>query len=866
MKLFNATGKKTAILGIAMGLIFLQQVLAQDTYIITGTDGAFTAEKDGNPVIDGSGVTLSNAISAIGTAAAGSNCTIQFGDGTDALDNGTTSATINGANFSGIVTITGKLKSATATGPNAGTLVLSGSVNAISKADITNTHASSGTAIRINGSGELEISGGTVSASPGGANVYIIYHNSIGELRISGGTVSGLGGSSAISSWSNGKIVISGSADITSTKASATSGTISLGSGAADEERLVITGGTVKNTVAGGNAIYNDGAGTVNIGGGTIQATTGYAKAGTKGVLNLTGGVCFAHGASAASVISGAYDASSGAPAIIAWSGGNDDEYDAGASAKISASPSTTTAMWINKGVYAGIGYANGANTGFISLNVKVNKKTLDGVIFPTTNSIVYDPTITLADVPLVGAAGDGTFAWEDNTIVPQKDNTGYNVVFTPTDADNYLIVKQIVSLTVTNQAGIFTPHEPVNAAYSQGLKLGDLTLEDGYKWVNANTDLNAGDNQIFAATFTDPSGEYSTADGDITVNVAKRDEPAPNGLTAIYGQTLADVEPALPEGWEWESATTTPAGNAGERTHKIKFTPTDADNYNALTNISVTVTVAKATPPYTKPIGFAAIYGQTLADVEPALPEGWKWDSPLTTSVGNAGKRTNHRATFTPQDLDNYNVVPNISITVDVAKASGASTSAPVLSSKTHNSVTISALTATENGQTVNYAINTVDTPPVNTDAWKTDLTFTGLLPKTDYYIFARTAESSNYNTGAASLSLHVITDQEGSNPISKDKKSDKKYGILLEKGIVSQSAKFTVKTPEPAQANLVVYDNIGNVVFESKSGNDKEILWDLTNSAGRPAANGSYLALVEAKGVSGKTYNYSTKLGIKR
>ncbi|MDR0303869.1 MAG: hypothetical protein LBH98_03740, partial [Chitinispirillales bacterium] len=106
----------------------------------------------------------------------------------------------------------------------------------------------------------------------------------------------------------------------------------------------------------------------------------------------------------------------------------------------------------------------------------------------------------------------------------------------------------------------------------------------------------------------------------------------------------------------------------------------------------------------------------------------------------------------------------------------------------------------------------------------------------------------------------------REGPIAIAKPQKSDRKYGILLEKSIVSQSAKISVKTPEQSQITLIVYDNIGNVVFESKSKNNKEIEWDLTNNAGRNVANGTYLIIAEAKCASGKTYKYSAKLGIRR
>jgi len=55
------------------------------------------------------------------------------------------------------------------------------------------------------------------------------------------------------------------------------------------------------------------------------------------------------------------------------------------------------------------------------------------------------------------------------------------------------------------------------------------------------------------------------------------------------------------------------------------------------------------------------------------------------------------------------------------------------------------------------------------------------------------------------------------------------------------------------------------GNVVFNTTVRGDR-ILWNLTNSAGRFVANGSYLVVVEAKGTSGKVHQYNTKFGVNR
>ncbi len=65
-----------------------------------------------------------------------------------------------------------------------------------------------------------------------------------------------------------------------------------------------------------------------------------------------------------------------------------------------------------------------------------------------------------------------------------------------------------------------------------------------------------------------------------ISVSIDKK-EPSysvPQGVTAVYGQTLADI--SLSDGWEWKN----PASNVGEvgnHTFKAVFTPSDANNYN---------------------------------------------------------------------------------------------------------------------------------------------------------------------------------------------------------------------------------------------------------------------------------------------
>ena len=73
-----------------------------------------------------------------------------------------------------------------------------------------------------------------------------------------------------------------------------------------------------------------------------------------------------------------------------------------------------------------------------------------------------------------------------------------------------------------------------------------------------------------------------------------------PAGLTAICGETLADVMLINPEGntpgtWTWADDGTTSVGNEGEHIFKANFTPTDTAKYKNKENVDVRVTVIKA-------------------------------------------------------------------------------------------------------------------------------------------------------------------------------------------------------------------------------------------------------------------------------
>ncbi len=103
-----------------------------------------------------------------------------------------------------------------------------------------------------------------------------------------------------------------------------------------------------------------------------------------------------------------------------------------------------------------------------------------------------------------------------------------------------------------------------------------------------------------------------------------------PSGLTAIYGQTLADV--SLPDGWKWDDSDTISVGDAGEKTFSATFTPAVLVNNKTFTEV-LTVSVTKVPAPKEltsaqKPTTIEGLSDngleQVLLTAPKAVPEGY--------------------------------------------------------------------------------------------------------------------------------------------------------------------------------------------------------------------------------------------------
>ena len=191
-------------------------------------------------------------------------------------------------------------------------------------------------------------------------------------------------------------------------------------------------------------------------------------------------------------------------------------------------------------------------------------------------------------------------------TITPSGLTSGnYNISFV---AGTLTVQAKTIGINWTNTTFTYNGESHIPTASATG-----TVNDDGIGITVIGGQTNASDTAYTAtasALTGAKAGNYALPTANtqtFTISKANPTAVAPTGLTAIYGQTLADVTLTNPTGntagsWAWAD-TTTSVGDYGDRTFAANFTPTDATNYNNATNVQVTVTVGKAVPTYEAPV-----------------------------------------------------------------------------------------------------------------------------------------------------------------------------------------------------------------------------------------------------------------------
>ena len=290
-----------------------------------------------------------------------------------------------------------------------------------------------------------------------------------------------------------------------------------------------------------------------------------------------------------------------------------------------------------------------------------------DGSI--TASKITYGDTLSKSEIsgkmkdPDTGAEVEGSFSWQQpgDTIL-DANTLGHNIgwKFTPKDGNTYTEATGTATVKVdkaqqygkVSMAGYTYGQTPSTPTLTD--QTGDLNAQVTYGYAVAGSvsvqtwdiqnppALNAGTYRMYASIGdTDNYYGFEAVYCEFVVAKATPAYTAPTGLTAKYGQTLADV--TLPDGWSWTDSSESVGGaSTAAKTFQAKFTPTDAVNYNMVENIGLEVMVNKADGGSLKTVELAQKY--TDASVHAytpdwsGLPSGqaWSYNSDYSVSTGS--------------------------------------------------------------------------------------------------------------------------------------------------------------------------------------------------------------------------------------
>ena len=307
------------------------------------------------------------------------------------------------------------------------------------------------------------------------------------------------------------------------------------------------------------------------------------------------------------------------------------------------------------------------ANYEDITLTINVSAKnriTPTGTPTLSKNAIIYGDALNT--IALSGKLHDnvnnvdvdGTFEWVDGTHIPVVGNGTYAAewIFEPTDTEKYLTVSGRSNITVekatqygkVSMAGYTYGQAPSTPTLTD--RTGDANAQVTYRYSTAGSGsvqtwdiqnppaLNAGTYRMYASIGdTDNYYGFEAVYCEFVVAKATPTYTAPTGLTAKYGQTLADV--TLPDGWSWTDSSESVGGaSTAAKKFMAKFTPTDTDNYNTVENIELEVTVNKADGGNLKTVELEQKYtdasDHTYTPDWAGLPAGQDWTFSSEASI----------------------------------------------------------------------------------------------------------------------------------------------------------------------------------------------------------------------------------------
>ncbi|MDR1679771.1 MAG: Ig-like domain-containing protein [Prevotellaceae bacterium] len=143
-----------------------------------------------------------------------------------------------------------------------------------------------------------------------------------------------------------------------------------------------------------------------------------------------------------------------------------------------------------------------------------------------------------------------------------------------------------VCGATAANPVPDFTCHGSTSVTYHYKVQ----GAADGT--YSTTKPADAGNYTVRASFAANDTHEANTATADFTITKSAAPTSVAGTYTASEGQTVSQIQPALPAGWTWVSGSTTISGT-GVQIFQANFSGDDCQN--AATNVNVTVTISAA-------------------------------------------------------------------------------------------------------------------------------------------------------------------------------------------------------------------------------------------------------------------------------
>lgn len=386
------------------------------------------------------------------------------------------------------------------------------------------------------------------------------------------------------------------------------------------------------------------------------------------------------------------------------------------------------------------------------------------------TLTATYHQGLTTSEVEL----NEG-WRWAQESQL-QLGTTELAAIYNP---DPALFDDYSTTVTVNVVKGTIDPstaqHPPINVVYREGLKLGDLPLNEGYAWAFPATKLNAG-----AFTY-DAVYHYSDEYEDVHVSVGVEIAKGTVDVSCVfmqdeqlyydgYAHTLY-LQGDLPADVVWRYEGESQFVNVGEHEVTIAFGVIDP-NYEVPTSISATLTILRATIDMSSFLWRDATFaydGQPKYLYEAgALPEGVV----IAEYVNNGGHVGVGNyivgVKFSQQDTVNYYPVSEMQAILTIVKGNS-----PILGDTVQTFVYDGA------PHRPNVLLGTTE----QTLACDNDASY--VEPGTYQYRYT-TAASYNYNEGSKVVTMHILPAQASATGDVSGVVSDPEHGVKGELSIV--------------------------------------------------------------------------------